>query len=98
MDNKPRNLNEYYDWSNDYIAKFNIAYDKQFPVYNGVHYAKLWKEFKIKWLANNLKDAKKHYYKGNPWCEDEVYDHMEDHLRKLDPNHEMLQVVGSRDE
>lgn len=45
-------------------------------------------------LGRLIKDHKFHYYQGSPLISDESYDHLEDILRQLSPDHPMLEYVG----
>lgn len=55
------------------------------------------KEEKIKWLQNIIVYHKKLYYTGNVKMSDRNYDAYEDDLRKLDPNNDVLSLVGYSD-
>lgn len=51
---------------------------------------------RIEELAELILLHKKNYYSGNKQIEDEEYDAMEAELKKLDPDHPVLSVVGSQ--
>ena len=46
-------------------------------------------------LANLILQHKKFYYSGTPEISDTEYDQLEEELRKLSPNHPVLDMVGS---
>lgn len=50
---------------------------------------------KVAKLAKKILHHKKLYYQGSPEVSDQVYDRLEDELRKLDPKHPVLQTVGT---
>lgn len=51
----------------------------------------------VKSLAETLFWAKKCYYDGHQSVTDETYDKMEEGLKKLCPNHPILDCVGNPD-
>lgn len=49
----------------------------------------------IKQLADKILKAKQDYYNDQPKMSDAAYDKLEDQLRKLDPKHPILKLVGA---
>ena len=45
-------------------------------------------------LALRVRTAKEAYYNGNPVMTDAQYDPLEDELKRLDPNHPVLKMIG----
>jgi len=50
---------------------------------------------KISELEARLKECREAYYNDNPLVEDDVYDALEDELRRLDPDNDLLTSVGA---
>jgi DNA ligase (NAD+) len=49
---------------------------------------------KVQYLVNQIIYHKKLYYSGNAKIPDYAYDRLEDELKKLEPNHPVLELVG----
>lgn len=85
---------------NSYIDYSNSANHKAFDcldLYGSCEGFKTWNEWKIDWLEKHIIRAKDAYYNSdNPWCDDQVYDRMENHLKVLKPDSPVLTMVGSK--
>lgn len=53
------------------------------------------KDFVIEELVSRLLEAKEQYYNQTPIMNDDLFDQLEDDLRKLDPNNKYFSIVGT---
>ena len=53
-------------------------------------------ELMANWLEKTILEAKKAYYEGEPIMDDEAFDMLENDLKTLRPESEVLKQVGSK--